>query len=105
MTDNLKDGVGKCSVPMWQAGCPAGHCDKDAYGKRPKCETWRNPDTGREFRIDGKYAGYVPDLACPDHGGPSRADVAHHGDPCMYCGVAHDDVPVGPCKERQKIWA
>lgn len=21
----------------------------------------------------------------------------HLGDPCVYCGAAHDDVPVGPC--------
>ena len=21
----------------------------------------------------------------------------HFGDPCIHCGVPHDDVPVGPC--------
>jgi hypothetical protein len=25
---------------------------------------------------------------------------AHQGDPCIRCGVAHDDVPPGPCKGR-----
>jgi hypothetical protein len=22
---------------------------------------------------------------------------SHKGDPCIYCGIAHDDVPPGPC--------
>lgn len=22
---------------------------------------------------------------------------AHKGDPCIFCGIAHDDVPLGPC--------
>lgn len=21
----------------------------------------------------------------------------HYGDPCVHCGIPHDDVPVGPC--------
>jgi hypothetical protein len=25
---------------------------------------------------------------------------AHKGDPCIYCGVAHDDVSVGDCPSR-----
>lgn len=25
--------------------------------------------------------------------------LAHHGDPCFRCGVAHDDVEIGPCTE------
>lgn len=49
------DGVGRCSVPMWINGCPAGFCDVDAYGK---------PLPGRRRPI------YVPCLACPGHGGP-----------------------------------
>ena len=28
------------------------------------------------------------------------SSVAHCGDPCKYCGVAHDNVPVGPCPAR-----
>ena len=28
----LTNGVGKCSVPMWMGGFPAGFCDKPAYG-------------------------------------------------------------------------
>jgi len=51
----LKDGVGKCSVPMWRRGMPAGFCDEPAYGSR----------------VDNRYDGYVPGLACPRHGGPT----------------------------------
>ncbi len=24
--------------------------------------------------------------------------MTHYGDPCLHCGIGHDDVPVGPCK-------
>jgi len=68
----LVNGVGRCSVPMWQAGCPAGFCDELAYGERPPGETFRNVATGEIQRWDGRYAGYVPGLACQAHGGPSR---------------------------------
>lgn len=63
-------GEGKCSVPMWSGGCPAGFCDKPAYGTRPPGVVRRRWD-GFEYRDDGLYPGYVPALACPDHGGPS----------------------------------
>jgi hypothetical protein len=29
-----------------------------------------------------------------------RELTAHFGDPCIYCGIAHDDVAVGPCPAR-----
>lgn len=64
------DGVGKCSVPMWMNGCPAGFCDKESYGKPTKSEKYRDVWTREIRRVDGKYAGYVPGLACPSHGGP-----------------------------------
>ena len=35
----LKDGVGKCSIPMWSNGCPAGFCDKPAYGLQESGQT------------------------------------------------------------------
>ena len=63
-------GEGKCSVPMWSGVCPAGFCDRPAYGVRPEGRTHRRWD-GYEYRDDGRYAGYVPALACPMHGGPS----------------------------------
>lgn len=65
-----EDGVGKCSVPMWQGGLPAGFCDKEAYGFPTKSPRIFNYGIMREQRLDGKYDGYVPALACPDHGGP-----------------------------------
>ena len=63
----LTNGVGKCSVPMWCMGLPAGFCDADAYGEPTK---------------DGqaRYTGYVPALACPGHGGPDApAKEVTHG--------------------------
>lgn len=66
----LVDGVGKCSVPMWQYGCPAGFCDEPAYGKPMPCATFRVAYSGEIMRFDGKYNGYVPGLACENHGGP-----------------------------------
>ena len=68
-----ENGVGKCSVPMWMNGCPAGFCDEPAYGERPKCRTFRAAYTGEEIREDGKYDGYVPALACFKHGGPEKS--------------------------------
>ncbi len=50
-----KNGVGKCSVPMWIGGVPAGFCDEDAYGEVEKGQL--------------RYSGYVPFLACYRHGG------------------------------------
>lgn len=64
------DGVGKCSVPMWSGGSPAGFCDADAYGERPYSPERMNYCAGRMMRDDGRYSGYVPGLACPCHGGP-----------------------------------
>ena len=55
---NLTNGKGKCSVPMWSGGCPAGFCDEPAYGPEEKGQT--------------RYEGYVPFLACYHHGGPKE---------------------------------
>lgn len=90
----LMNGVGKCSVPMWVGGCPSGFCDEPAYGERPRCEEFSNYAAGRRVRVDGKYNGYIPGLACQAHGGPPPR---HFGDPCAYCGTPHDDVKPGPC--------
>lgn len=65
------DGIGRCSVPMWMNGCPSGHCDEPAYGERPVCRQWYNAYSGDMMREDGRYSGYVPDLACSMHGGPT----------------------------------
>lgn len=98
----LTNGVGKCSVPMWCNGLPAGFCDEPAYGTYIPGQRFRDAYTGELRRIDGKYSGYVPALACSNHGGPEcrvTAENAHQGDPCVRCGTPHDDVQPGPCRE------
>jgi len=74
----LKNGKGKCSVPMWMGGCPAGFCDKEAYGPQAAIKPgdgFKDPYTGEFIRFDGKYTGYCPGLACPMHGGPKKDEV------------------------------
>ena len=63
---------GKCSVPMWRDGCPAGYCDKPAYGKPTESRRYWSYVHNRYVREDNKYDGYVPDLACVGHGGPEK---------------------------------
>lgn len=87
-------GAGLCSVPMWMGGCPSGFCDRPAYGPPVPSKLYRDGWTGRTFRADGKYDGYVPGLACEGHGGPPPR---HLGDPCQFCATPHDDVAPGPC--------
>ena len=79
-------GIGKCSVPMWMGGLPAGFCDQPAYGERPSCETLKRAD-GTLMRLDGRYEGYIPGLACPHHGGPTTR-VFRDGD--TWCAVLPD---------------
>ena len=55
----LTNGVGKCSVPMWCNGLPAGFCDEPAYGTQT--------EEGKR-----RYPRYVPALACFGHGGPKN---------------------------------
>lgn len=93
-----ENGEGKCSVPMWCNGMPSGFCDKTAYGEPPK--SGRISINGQWTRADGRYAGYVPALACPDHGGPEFR--RHYGDPCKYCGTMHDEVARGACPGKPK---
>lgn len=75
--ENACNGVlGKCSVPMWSMGCPAGTCENKAYGNRPFSRMLRDAWTGRAYREDLRYDGYVPGLACPVHGGPNPLEGA-----------------------------
>lgn len=97
--EKLIDGQGRCSVPMWMNGLPAGFCDKAAFGFRPESDQFKTA-YGEIVRHDGRYSGYIPGLACTGHGGPSLADVSHIHDPCDYCGMPHDEVAVGPCPVR-----
>lgn len=62
------NGVGKCSVPMWMHGCPAGFCDEPAYG--PQTKQYKD-----SFRyMDSRYYRpvYCSGLACQAHGGPTN---------------------------------
>lgn len=70
----LTNGKGKCSVPMWINGIPAGFCDEDSFGEPVKCRMFKT-NTGRIVREDGRYNGFVPGLACPAHGGPKCPGV------------------------------
>jgi len=65
----LKNGVGKCSNPMWFNGGEC-FCDAPAYGKQ-------TPEGKR------RYTGYVPALACYGHGGPAEpfVDIVFDGPP------------------------
>lgn len=73
----LTNGVGCCSVPMWWMGVPAGFCDEPAYGKSdPK-----------------KYDGYVGGLACPVHGGPSREESLNLCAFCKHCAATCASTP------------
>lgn len=76
---NLTNGEGRCSVPMFLCGCPAGFCDSPAYGeyidgeRYPRANHIRWEMQGK--RMDGKFDGYVPGLACPNHGGPKKPEA------------------------------
>ena len=81
-----EQGIGLCSVPMWCQGVPAGFCDNEAYGERLKSKSFRD-NIGRLRRVDGRYSGYIPFLACPGHGGP-KIRVFMDGD--QFCAVKPD---------------
>lgn len=80
-------GEGLCSVPMWSGyGGDAGFCNEPAYGLRPPTKIHTRWD-GHSWAEDGKYAGYVPALACRHHGGPATR-VFMDGN--MWCAVDPD---------------
>jgi hypothetical protein len=83
------DGCGRCSVPMWGGGSPSGFCDREAYGNRLPTRMLRNYASGGVYAEDGGYSGYVPALACPQHGGP-KTRVFLDGD--AWCAVHPDFV-------------
>ncbi|SDF84176.1 hypothetical protein SAMN05660686_02499 [Thalassobaculum litoreum DSM 18839] len=88
----LTDGVGKCSVPMWQFGMEC-FCDKPAFGERPEVPMFRDGYTGRMFRSDFKYDGYVPGLACPAHGGPPCPGIEIEPGVFSGCAASQGDCP------------
>ena len=92
----LKNGVGKCSVPMWSGGTPDGFCNNDAYGERPHCQEI-NYGNGQVWRTDGKYSGYVSALACPCHGGPEEIKIIYEQDGNMICAHFTDFTNLQEC--------
>ena len=70
----LTNGVGKCSVPMWGGGMPAGFCDDEAYS--------RQTEEDRQWRDGTNRYIYVPALACPAHGGHKKKKALNL---CDYC--------------------
>jgi hypothetical protein len=88
----LTNGVGKCSVPMWTYGGPAGFCDAPAFGKPPECKMYRDRNGGLR-RADGRYEGYVPGLACPAHGGPSCPGIEIEPGVFSGCDQSGGDCP------------
>lgn len=86
--------AGRCSVPMWMGGLPAGCCGEDAYGLQIEGQEVR---MGREVRrIDGKFNGYAGGLACPRHAGPEKVgprvfeDGHSESGRQMWCAVYED---------------
>lgn len=61
-------GEGKCSVPMWMGGMPAGFCDNISYGEETESHKMNN---------HGNNFTYIPALACPGHGGPRKENVVN----------------------------
>ena len=93
-----EQGVGKCSVPMWMGGSPAGFCDKEAYGVPPRSSRIFNYGIMEEQRTDGRYDGYVPALACIGHGGP-KSRVFRDGN--VICAVFPDFINL---QESESGW-
>jgi hypothetical protein len=75
-------GIGKCSVPMWCNGLPAGFCDKQAFGEE------ENGQIRYGQWIRGHWEScYIPGLACYHHGGP-KSRVFQDGN--AWCAVWPD---------------
>lgn len=89
----LTNGKGKCSVPMWMGGCPAGFCDKDAFGERPHSPQVYHSGKGHTVREDGKYDGSVSGLACVGHGGPSCPGIELPDGNYTGCDQSAGDCP------------
>ena len=72
----LTDGVGCCSVPMWQMGMEC-FCEKPAYGEQEKGQRRYG-----EYAWDGRWIpGYCGGLACYNHGGPQKPEPAPESAP------------------------
>lgn len=95
-------GEGRCSVPMWCNGSPAGFCDEPSYSNH-KGGSYFEVRGDRRY-TNGAYSGYVPALACPAHGGKTKEEVLNlcayckhniaecNGNPKFGCGIGNDNV-------------
>lgn len=84
---------GKCSVPMWMGGFPAGTCGKPAFGEYIPGPTFRDAYTGKVERFDRKWHGYCPGLACEHHGGPSCPGIEIEPGAFSGCNQSACDCP------------
>jgi len=65
--------LGPCSCPMWSGGTPAGQCGKDAYSLYIDGPMIWHSARQTTVRYNHQYySGYVPGLACPNHGGAKK---------------------------------
>ena len=70
----LTDGEGKCSVPMWCGGVPAGFCDAPAFGRQEKGQ--RRYVYENTMQARGEWVPrYCQGLACYAHGGPREREA------------------------------
>lgn len=100
-------GQGRCSVPMWSGGCPAGFCDRPAFGVEAKEPLYRDAWTGVQRTMSGREPSNAPGLACAIHGGPS---VRLFKDGSAWCAVGQDfaniqESPVGFGDTREQAIA
>lgn len=90
---------GKCRVPMWMAGFPAGFCDVPANGPQLPMEVlfW-----SRAWRAEDRPYCFGP--CCPNHGGPKDGEPIVFQDGYtekgrqMWCAVMPDfeDLQISP---------
>jgi hypothetical protein len=103
---------GKCQVPMWMGGMPAGWCGRPAFGVYIEGPTFRDGWTGEVRRIDGRWKGYSGGLCCPNHSGPNEFGPrvfqdgwTEEGRP-MWCAVFHDFINLqeSPAEFDERPW-
>jgi len=77
---------------MWMGGCPAGFCDKPAFGHQlPHDILYRERGYSPHDRVP-----YCHGHACPNHGGPRETEPRIFADGCtpegrqMWCAVNPD---------------
>lgn len=108
----IKAQHGKCRVPMWSGGLPAGFCDQPAFGEHIQGQRFRDAWTGHVRRLDGVWDGYVNGPCCPGHGGPNEIGprvfqdgTDENGRP-MWCAVYEDfeNLQESPAEFDAKAW-